>query len=230
VSFKAKNGIDLGSVGQITNLPDPTVAQNAATKNYTDTTTAGISYGGWGDGDSDLFGDLLSTFPRTLMQFVPTANHLSIGSVAGNTQQAFLFYNKRAFTSTGIRYLTGGTAQSGQTTTATVFAGASLGSLALLKTVSVAFSATNSLVQTAWGSSAAVPVGWVAVVFTSNTNVAAPAQLMTAGQVNPGGTGFTAPSGTQYVVAQRSGTTLANPTDFTTGWTSEALVPWISLY
>jgi hypothetical protein len=211
-------------------IPDPAVAQNPASKNYVDITTAGLSYGGWGDGDSDVFADLLSTYSRSLMQFIPTANHMSIGTVTGNTQQALLFKNKRAFTSTGVRYLTGATAQSAQTTTVSIFTGTSLGAMVPQATVSAPFSALSSLVQVAWGSSIPVPVGFVAIVFTANTAVSTAAQLMTPGQVNPGGAGFTAPSSTQFQIAQRSGQTLANPTDFTTGWTGEALLPWTSIY
>lgn len=37
MALTARNGIDLHSVGQIANLPDPTTAQQAATKNYVDT-------------------------------------------------------------------------------------------------------------------------------------------------------------------------------------------------
>lgn len=41
MSLKARNGIDFGSVGQVANLPDPTTAQQAATKNYVDVTGLG---------------------------------------------------------------------------------------------------------------------------------------------------------------------------------------------
>lgn len=211
-------------------IPDPAGAQNPASKNYVDTSTAAIDYGGWGAGDSALYGDFVSTYPRTLFQFVPTANHMSIGSVAGNTQQAIMFKVRRAFSSTGLRYVTGQAAQSGQTTTATLYAGTTPASMALLATVSVPFSALSSLVQVAWGSAQAVGVGYAAVVFTSNTNVAAPAQLMTPGQVNPAGTAYVAPTASQFTIEQRAGTTLSNPMDFTTGWTTEALLPWISIY
>lgn len=211
-------------------IPDPAAAQNPASKNYVDTTTATLVYGGWGAGDFDLYADLLSTYPRTLLQFIPTANHMSIGSVAGNTQQAILFRIKRAASSTGVRYVTGQAAQSGQTTTVSLYSGTTPASMTLLATVTAPFSALNTLVQVAWGSAQALPVGYAAIMFTSNTNVAAPAQLLTPGQVNPAGTGFTAPTASQFTIAQRAGTALTTPMDFTTGWTTEALLPWISIY
>jgi hypothetical protein len=213
-------------------IPDPTVAQNPATKNYTDTSTAGLAYGGWGDGDQDVFGDLLSTYPRSHFQLLGAATGgtaaTNVQSITSGNQDAFFFYNKRAFTSTGFRFVTGSSsATSGNTVTATIYTGTSLGAMALQKTVSAPFTTTSTFTQVAWGSSVSVPVGWVAVVFTCTAGTTPKFAAIFA---QPYPASFINPTTTNVTTLVRTSSSLPATMDFTTGWSTNTIAPWLALY
>jgi hypothetical protein len=209
-------------------IPDPTAAQNPTSKNYVDTTCAAIAQGGWDDADQALYADLLSTFPRVMYEF-GTPAFASFGSIAGNQQTSYYLPVTRAFTSTGIRYVTGSSSGTGNSVTISIYTGVSLASMVLQKTVTGSFGTVSTLTQVAWGSAVAVPVGFVAIVFTASAVSGTPGRIATPPNVN-GQTNMASPTVTNSVGATRASATLSSPMDFTTGWTVHTLQPWISLY
>lgn len=209
-------------------IADPAVAQNPATKNYVDTTAATIQYGGWGDSDQAIYGDLLSTFPRSMYQFGTPAG-ASFGSIAGNQQTSYYLYANRAFSSTGIRYCTASTSGTSNTVTISIYTGTSLAAMTLQKTVTGVFSTTSTFVQTAWGSAVAIPVGYVALVFTASAVTSTGGKIATPPNVN-GITNMSSPTVTNSIGAVRAGTTLPTTMDFTSGWSGNTLQPWLSIY
>ena len=204
----------------ISNLRDP------VDKDYVDTTTPSISYGGWGDADVTHFGDYLSTYPRASLN-----NAVNFASLASGSQYAYLMKATRAFTSTGVRFVTGATSgTSGNTVTVTLYTGASQSSMTLRHTATAPFTTTSTMVQVSWGASPVIAVGWVALVFTVTAAGGTPPRLMTLSSNNAAGTTFLNPATGSYMAASRASTTLSNPMDFTTGWSSSALPPWIAMY
>jgi hypothetical protein len=153
----------------------------------------------------------------------------SFGSVAGNQQTSYYLPVTRAFTSTGIRYVTGSSSGTGNTVTVSIYTGVSLASMTLQKTVTAPFSTTSTLTQVAWGSAVSVPVGLVAIVFTASAVSATPGRIATPPNVN-GQTNMASPTVTNAVGASRASSTLSSTMDFTTGWTVHTLQPWLSLY
>jgi hypothetical protein len=204
----------------ISNLRDP------IDKDYVDTTTPAISYGGWGDGDVSHFSDLLSTYPRASLN-----NAINFASFAASNQYVYLMKVTRAFTSTGVRFVTGATSgTTGNTVTATLYTGTTQASMTLRHTATAPFTTTSTMVQVAWGASPVIAVGWIAIVFTCTAAGGTPPRIMTLGNNNAAGASFLNPAAGSYMVASRASTTLSNPMDFTTGWTTGALPPWIAMY
>jgi hypothetical protein len=226
------NGIDLTSTGRVSHVLDPAVSTDGSTKNYTDTTTSAIYYGGWGDADSDVYGDLLSTFPRNYFMLLGAATGgtatTNVQSISSGNQNAYLWYNRRAFTSTGFRYVTGSSsATSGNTVTATIYTGTSLAAMVLQTTVAAPFTTTSTFTQVGWGSSVSVPVGWVAVVFTCTAGATPKFAAVFA---QPYGGTFTNPSGTAAVSIARTSASLPSTLDFTSGWSANTIQPWLAMY
>ena len=226
------NGIDFTSTGRASHALDPLVPTDLSTKNYTDTTTSGISYGGWGDGDVDVYGDLVSTFPRSHFMLLGAATGgtaaTNVQSISSGNQNTYLFYVKRAFTATGFRYVTGSSsATSGNTVTATLYTGTTLGSMSLQTTVSAPFTTTSTFTQVAWGSTYTIPVGWVAIVFTCTAGTT-PKFAAVFGQ--PYGGAFTNPSTSNEVSLVRTSASLPSTMDFTTSWSANNIQPWLAMY
>jgi hypothetical protein len=224
VARKFLTPVDLGS-NRINNVLDPASAQDAATRNYVDTTTAPTSYGGWGDGDLDCFGDLISTLPRNIL-----SSGSNVMTLLSGSEYMFVLYARRAFTSTGLRYVTGASsATSGNTVSATLYTGTSQGAMTkALATTTIPFTTTSTYSGQAWSSPIAVPVGWVGIYFVCTAGTP---KLMTPAINSAAGTFFLNPSSGQRTTVSQATTTVPSTTDLTSSsWISGQLTPWLALY
>lgn len=215
----------------------PIVAAQVATRDFVETNSAGLEYGGWGAGDLELFGDKASMFQRALL-LNSAGGFKSLGINAGASavpmQHAYVIPVKRSMSITGVRYVTGtGSGTTGNTVTVTAYTGTSLAAMTKGLTVAAPFTTAATFTQVPFGSSMTVPPGYLVLVFTVTAinSTASPPRMATNSAVAYGGVGLLAPAAGQSLAIYRlASSALPTTLDFTTGWTGDQLPPWMAAY